>query len=139
MTRPEKIAKAVELRAQGWTYERIGWELGVSYATAQRWVNPDAAERDRRGARARNQRNRAALCAAAARRKAGVFKCRHCQKPTGAVDEAGEPCCRACRAERELAANKATATCACGERMLVATHDGLCGFCREERYLGIAA
>lgn len=41
MTREQReafIARAKELRAQGWTYTAIGRELGVSLATVSSWL-----------------------------------------------------------------------------------------------------
>lgn len=43
MTREQKIAKARELRAQNVTYSEIGERLGVSSATAWRWLTERTA------------------------------------------------------------------------------------------------
>lgn len=43
MTREQKIRRAQELRAEGWTYQRIGAELGVTHGCAYKWLHPEKA------------------------------------------------------------------------------------------------
>jgi transposase len=50
--------KARKLREQGLTYQAIAQRLGVGYATAYRWLNPDYAERSLAASRAWKARNR---------------------------------------------------------------------------------
>lgn len=61
MTREEKIVEARALRAGGCTYREIADRLGVSVATARRWLNPKYAEQDRRTSRDWKRRNKAHL------------------------------------------------------------------------------
>ena len=41
MTREEKIAEAAHLRADGWTYQQIGAEFGVTHSCVMKWLNPE--------------------------------------------------------------------------------------------------
>jgi transposase len=43
MTRDQKVAEAKRLREGGLSYSVVGQRLGVSPATAWKWLNPDAA------------------------------------------------------------------------------------------------
>lgn len=55
--RSHKIQEAKHLRAKGLTYQEVGNQLGVSMRTAYRWLNPIAAEGDRKNSRAYKARN----------------------------------------------------------------------------------
>lgn len=49
---PETRARAVELRAAGFSYSQISAELGVASNTVQRWIKPDYAAYSRAKSRA---------------------------------------------------------------------------------------
>jgi AraC-like DNA-binding protein len=139
MTRDEKIARAIELRARGaaWTQRRIADELGVSQQTVCRWFNAEYAERCLQSGRAYKDAHRAELLAADMRRYYQT-QCIHCSQVTGTIDDVGDPCCPACK--RRLANHPASALCAaCGDPMPTVSVDGICGFCREEQQLQEAA
>jgi hypothetical protein len=89
VTREEKIERAKMLRERGWSYKKIGNELGVGYQTARRWIDHQAAEDDRRRARELKKRYRGtcATCGASTNGSAG---------PGRASNE-----CSACRHRRE--------------------------------------
>lgn len=132
MTRDEKIARAGELRAQGWAYKRIAADLGIAYNTAYRWLNPDYAELQRLISRDWKARHSQARSAVDMRRSRDV-RCVYCDVITGALDDADNPCCLACqRAQDEPCGERCTR---CHEGVLTHAGDGLCGFCREELYL----
>lgn len=61
MTREQKIARARELRAEGLTYSAVGKQLGTSYQTIRRWLDPDYAEKVRQISRAYKAQHRKAL------------------------------------------------------------------------------
>lgn len=129
MTREQKITRARELRAQGWTQREIAEQLGVTQGAVCKWLHPQRdLTPERASANAYKAAHRADMRAADARRAAGT-QCKHCGVVTGALDAVGEPCCQACKRTPPVAASAAT----CGRcRARLLTPAALCGFCIEE-------
>lgn len=92
MTRDEKITRALALRARGMPYRAIADEVGVSYPTAYRWLNPDYAAMDRAKAKRWKDNHREVNRARdRARDHALRHPCPTCGSPTS-LDQ-----CRSCR------------------------------------------
>jgi transposase len=53
LTREQKIARARELREQGWSYAAIARQLGVSESTPRTWCNPEWAKEQARKSNAK--------------------------------------------------------------------------------------
>lgn len=64
---PEEKERAAELRAEGLSYPAIGKILGRPHKTIQRWLNPEAAEKDRQRTAAYDAANRERINANARR------------------------------------------------------------------------
>lgn len=84
---PRARQAALMLRGAGLSYHRIGKLIGVTATTARRWVDPDAAERDRALARANKLRYRGTCmdCGAATsysgkRGRVASLRCVACHK-----------------------------------------------------------
>lgn len=85
-------AEAQTLRDSGLSYREIGERAGVVPSTVRRWLNPEAAERNRQASREAKRRRRQ--------------PCEDCGGPKS-YDCADNPCCAECQHEREYAERNA--------------------------------